>query len=230
MWNLMRIELKKMKLGWYARGAIIANLILLGFLWMVSYVEKIEGEETMQTIDESFLIIGTLVRGVFIIFGAVLIARLVISEFKNKTILVLFTYPVNRKKLLASKLMIAFGLTFITILISNVFVAFAFFFLNSIYHMIPGEVTSDIVSQQAVKMAVFAFGAAGTSLVPIYFGMRKYSVPATIISAVIIVMAMSSTTSEFSLSSIVYIPLSLAAAGLVFAYLAVRKVDKTDVL
>ncbi|MGK9430539.1 ABC transporter permease [Bacillus atrophaeus] len=230
MWNLMRIELKKMKLGWYARGAIIANLILLGFLWMVSYVEKIEGEETMQTIDESFLIIGTLVRGVFIIFGAVLIARLVISEFKNKTILVLFTYPVNRKKLLASKLMIAFGLTFITILISNVFVAFAFFFLNSIYHMIPGEVTSDIVSQQAVKMAVFAFGAAGTSLVPIYFGMRKYSVPATIISSVIIVMAMSSTTSEFSLSSIVYIPLSLAAVGLIFSYLAVRKVDKTDVL
>ncbi|MGE0911804.1 ABC transporter permease [Bacillus atrophaeus] len=230
MWNLMRIELKKMKLGWYARGAIIANLILLGFLWMVSYVEKIEGEETMQTIDESFLIIGTLVRGVFIIFGAVLIARLVISEFKNKTILVLFTYPVNRKKLLASKLMIAFGLTFITILISNVFVAFAFFFLNSIYHMIPGEVTSDIVSQQAVKMAVFAFGAAGTSLVPIYFGMRKYSVPATIISAVIIVMAMSSTTSEFSLSSIVYIPLSLSAVGLVFSYLAVRKIDKTDVL
>ncbi|MCY8859396.1 ABC transporter permease [Bacillus atrophaeus] len=230
MWNLMRIELKKMKLGWYARGAIIANLILLGFLWMVSYVEKIEGEETMQTIDESFLIIGTLVRGVFIIFGSVLIARLVISEFKNKTILVLFTYPVNRKKLLASKLMIAFGLTFITILISNVFVAFAFFFLNSIYHMIPGEVTSDIVSQQAVKMAVFAFGAAGTSLVPIFFGMRKYSVPATIISSVIIVMAMSSTTSEFSLSSIVYIPLSLAAVGLVFSYLAVRKVDKTDVL
>ncbi|MCY8515546.1 ABC transporter permease [Bacillus atrophaeus] len=230
MWNLMRIELKKMKLGWYARGAIIANLILLGFLWMVSYVEKIEGEETMQTIDESFLIIGTLVRGVFIIFGAVLIARLVISEFKNKTILVLFTYPVNRKKLLAAKLMIAFGLTFITILISNAFVAFAFFFLNSIYHVIPGEVTSDMVSQQAVKMAVFAFGAAGTSLVPIFFGMRKYSVPATIISSVIIVMAMSSTTSEFSLSSIVYIPLSLAAAGLVFACLAVRKVDKTDVL
>ncbi|MED1121162.1 ABC transporter permease [Bacillus atrophaeus] len=230
MWNLMRIELKKMKLGWYARGAIIANLILLGFLWMVSYVEKIEGEETMQTIDESFLIIGTLVRGVFIIFGAVLIARLVISEFKNKTILVLFTYPVNRKKLLASKLMIAFGLTFITILISNVFVTFAFFFLNSIYHMIPGEVTSDIISQQAVKMAVFAFGAAGTSLVPIFFGMRKYSVPATIISSVIIVMAISSTTSKFSLSSIVYIPLSLAAVGLVFSYLAVRKVDKTDVL
>lgn len=65
---------------------------------------------------------------------------------------------------------------------------------------------------------------------PIFFGMRKYSVPATIISSVIIVMVMSSTTSEFSLSSIMYIPLSLAAAGFVFAYLAVRKVDKTDVL
>lgn len=124
MLNLMRIEMKKLKLGWYIRGAVFANFIIFGFLWMVTCTE---GKETFQTIDETFLLIGTFVRAVFIVFGAVLISKLVISEFKNKTILVMFTYPINRKKLLVAKLLIAGGLTFVTILISNACVAVGFF-------------------------------------------------------------------------------------------------------
>nr|WP_307894616.1 ABC transporter permease [Bacillus swezeyi] len=224
--NLIRIEMKKQKLGWYVRGAIFANLIILGFLWMVTYTE---GKDTFQTINETFLVIGTFVRAVFIIFGAVLISKLVISEFKNKTILVMFTYPINRKKLLAAKLLIAGGLTFFTILISNACVAAAFFLLNSIYDLIPGELTADMVSQQALKMIVFAFGAAGTSLVPIFFGMRKHSTAATIISSVVISMLISSTSPGYSISSIVYIPLSLAAVGLAFSFMAVRRIEKIDV-
>ncbi|MCI4129210.1 ABC transporter permease [Bacillus haynesii] len=226
MLNLMRIEMKKLKLGWYVRGAVFANFIILGFLWMVTFTE---GKETFQTIDDTFLVIGTFVRAVFIVFGAVLISKLVISEFKNKTILVMFTYPINRKKLLAAKLLIAAGLTFITILISNACVAAGFFLLNAIYGVIPGVLTASIVSQQTLKIIVFAFGAAGTSLVPIFFGMRKYSTAATIISSVVIIMPISSTGPGFSISSIVYIPLSLAAVGLFFSFLAVRRIEKIDV-
>ncbi|AYK68155.1 ABC transporter permease [Bacillus subtilis subsp. subtilis] len=226
--NLIRIELRKMKMGWYIRGALIANVIIMGFMWLISYSEKADGGVSFQSTDEAFLIIGTFVRAVFIVFGAVLIVKLVISEYKNKTILVMFTYPISRKKLLTAKLMIAGGLTFITILLSNILIAVGFFWLNSIYHFIPGELTSEIISQQAVKMAVFAFGAAGTSLVPIFFGMRKHSVPATIISSVVIVMLISSTSPGFSISSVVYIPLSLAAFGLLFSYMAIRNADKQD--
>ncbi len=132
--NLIRIELRKIKIGWYVRGALIANLIIMGFLWLISYSEKADGGVSFQSMEEAFLIIGTFVRSVFIIFGAVLIAKLVISEYKNKTILVMFTYPISRKKLLTAKLMIAAGLTFITILLSNILIAAVFFGLNSIYH------------------------------------------------------------------------------------------------
>ncbi|MFV9833824.1 ABC transporter permease [Bacillus stercoris] len=226
--NLIRIELRKMKMGWYVRGALIANLIIMGFLWLISYSEKAEGGVSFQSMEEAFLIIGTFVRSVFIIFGAVLIAKLVISEYKNKTILVMFTYPISRKKLLTAKLMIAAGLTFITILLSNILIAAVFFGVNSIYRFIPGELTSEIISQQAVKMAVFTFGAAGTSLVPIFFGMRKHSVPATIISSIVIVTLTSQTSPGFSISSVVYIPLFLAALGFIFSCMAIRNVDKQD--
>ena len=90
-------------MGWYIRGALIANVIIMGFMWLISYSEKADGGVSFQSTDEAFLIIGTFDRAVFIVFGAVLIVKLVISEYKNKTILVMFTYPISRKKLLTAK-------------------------------------------------------------------------------------------------------------------------------
>lgn len=40
MLNLMKLELKKMKLGWYYRGAVIANLCVLGFICLIASEEK----------------------------------------------------------------------------------------------------------------------------------------------------------------------------------------------
>lgn len=42
-------------------------------------------------------ILGLFVRSVYIVFAAVLIAKLVIGEYRNKTITVMFTYPISRK-------------------------------------------------------------------------------------------------------------------------------------
>ncbi|KIU11036.1 hypothetical protein SC09_Contig25orf00971 [Bacillus subtilis] len=41
-------------------------------------------------------------------------------------------------------------------------------------------------------------------------------------------MLISSTSPGFSISSVVYIPLSLAAFGLLFSYMAIRNADKQD--
>lgn len=40
--NLIRIELRKMKMGWYVRGVFIVNLIIMGFLWLICYLEKVD--------------------------------------------------------------------------------------------------------------------------------------------------------------------------------------------
>lgn len=98
MLRLMKLELKKFKIGWYVRGAIIANIAILALLIFTSIVSQIEGEPEMRDPQMVLLMASTLVRATFIIFGSVLIARLIISEYKNKTILLMFSYPINRKK------------------------------------------------------------------------------------------------------------------------------------
>ena len=226
----MKMELKKVKLGWYVKGAIVANLLIVSLLFLISYIEKLEGNIAILNYDEAFIIVGALVRATFIIFAAVLIAKLIIEEFRNKTISVLFTYPIGRKKLIGVKLLIVGLLTFNTIIISNVFVLVSFIALNSYFHFIPGTFSTDALVQQFLSIITFAFAATGTSLISLYFGMRNYSVPATIISSIFIVALISSHNPVFSVASIVYIPLFFALIGILIAFWSIRNIEKADII
>jgi ABC-type transport system involved in multi-copper enzyme maturation permease subunit len=102
MFHLMKLELRKFKIQSYVTGAIIASMLILATIILVFIVERETEEEIIfNNYTNSFLIIDTLVRATFIIFGAVLISRLIISEFKERTISILFMYPISRKKLMA---------------------------------------------------------------------------------------------------------------------------------
>ncbi|MBU5267562.1 ABC transporter permease [Virgibacillus proomii] len=230
MFTLMKLEFKKVKMGWYVKGAVIANILILSSLFFIGYIEKLEGNVFFLDYDEVFIIIGAFVRATFIIFAAVLIVKLVIEEFKNKTITVLFTYPIDRKKFIGVKLFIVGSLTFISIIISNLFVLGSFFALNPYFQIIPGTLSLEMVVQQIIPIITFAFAAAGTSLISLYFGMRKLSVPATIISSIVIVFLISSHNPVFSVASIVYIPLLLAVIGILIAFLSIRRIDKIDII
>ncbi|MNP79182.1 hypothetical protein D3C76_1769660 [compost metagenome] len=60
--------------------------------------------------------------------------------------------------------------------------------------------------------------------------MRKYSVPTTIVSSILVAVALNANTgTEFTLSKIVIIPVIIAVLGLLVAYLAIRNVDTKDV-
>ncbi|MBP1082655.1 MULTISPECIES: hypothetical protein [Bacillus] len=104
MFHLIKLELKKNKLGWFIKGAILANIIILGFLCMIPAIEMSEGEQTFKNFTDFFTISGAFVRSVFIVFAAVLISKMIIDEFKNRTMLVMFSYPINRKKNLECKI------------------------------------------------------------------------------------------------------------------------------
>lgn len=56
-----------------------------------------QDQMAMADAGSTLLLLGTFVRSVFIVFAGVLIAKLIIGEYKNRTITVMFTYPVSRK-------------------------------------------------------------------------------------------------------------------------------------
>ncbi|HDR7702465.1 TPA: ABC transporter permease [Bacillus thuringiensis] len=229
MLRLMKLEMKKFKLGWYVRRAIIANIAILALMIFTSIVAQVEGDPEIRDPQMMLLTASTLVRATFIIFGSVLIARLIIGEYKNKTILLMFSYPINRKKMMISKLVITATLTFITVIVSNILVVGVFFGIDSYFSILPNPFTVEQLTQEGIKLVPLAIATAGISLIPIYFGMRKRSVPATIVSSLIVVSIAMNTNPAFSTATFLPLQLALAAIGVVIAYYGIKNIEKEDI-
>ena len=229
MLHLMKLELKKFKLGWYVKRAIIANIVILALMIFTSIVAQVEGDPEIRDPQMMLLTASTLVRATFIIFGSVLIARLIIGEYKNKTILLMFSYPINRKKMMISKLAITATLTFITVILSNILVVGVFFGIDSYFSILPNSFTIDQLKQEGINLVPLAIATAGISLIPLYFGMRKRSVPATIVSSLIVVSIAINNTPMFSTATFLPLQLALAAIGVAIAYYGIKNIEREDV-
>ncbi|MGG2095198.1 ABC transporter permease [Bacillus sp. S13(2024)] len=223
MLNLIRLELVKFKLWPVIKGAFIALLIMLGFVTLI----MLDGE--FKSYDDAFRFIDIFVKATFMIFGASLIAKFIIQEFQEKTMTVMFMYPINRKKMMIAKLFIIMIFAFLSIVICDIVIFSFFYILNIYYSFIAEPLTMTILMQNASKLLMNAIAATGISLIPLYFGMKKYSVRTTIVSGVIIMSLLTSSLSgNSSLYDIVFIPITLACVGLLIAYMTVRKIEKVD--
>ncbi|MGG0649325.1 ABC transporter permease [Bacillus mycoides] len=229
MLRLMKLELKKFKLGWYVKRAVIANIVILALLIFVSIVAQIEGDPKIRDPQIILSMASALVRATFIIFGGVLIAKLIIDEYKSKTILLMFSYPINRKKMMASKLAITATLTFITVILSNILVVGIFFGIDSYFSILPNSFTVDQLIQEGIKLIPLAIATAGISLIPLYFGMRKRSVPATIVSSIIVVLIAINNPSIFPIATFLPLQFTFAAIGVAIAYYGIKNIEKEDI-
>ncbi|MFT9819189.1 ABC transporter permease [Lysinibacillus sp. NPDC056185] len=230
MLQLLKLEMKKYNLGWYVKGAIIANIIITAVVCFVVYIAQREGDIPISTYEDVYVLIGASVRAMFIVFASVLIAKLVIEEYKNRTILIMFTYPVSRKKLIASKLALIAFLTLMTMMLSNIVVAGLFSIINIYFPIVPFTITANQFIGEVINIVPFAIAATGTSLIPLYFGMRNHSVPATIGSSLLVVAIACAYNPEISLVTFIPLQLGLAAIGVIIAYIGIRNIENVDAM
>lgn len=229
MLKLIRLELRKSKFT-FLKGVLIADLAILTIMILLIFTGMDDGE--FDSYGEIFQGVFVFVKATYIIFASVLISKLVIDEYKNNTITVLFTYPVPRKMLMAAKLIIVFLFTFFGILLSDV--AISSLLAGSLYvfpNVIQETLTWELITVHLLSAGTDALYAAGIGLIPLYFGMRRKSVPATIVSAVLIVSLISSGNSfgGFRMGDLFGISITLALAGAAIAYFSIRNIEHQDV-
>ncbi|QQP12762.1 ABC transporter permease [Lysinibacillus agricola] len=229
MLNLMRLEMKKYHIGAYIKRAVFINFVILAIVFMLIFITKIEGDQDLRNYQAVLGLIDSGVRAVFIIFASVLIAKFIIGEFKYKTITVAFMYPINRKKLIASKLAIVVLFTFSAIILSTIFVTAIFCAVSESFQLLPDALSLSLIIQRIPVVIMNAVSASCIALIPLYFGMRKYSIPATIISSILIVSVVSSNSGNFTLYDIILIPITLAIIGIGVAYSSFRNIEKIDI-
>ena len=230
MLKLIQLEIKKFKMKGSLKGAIIANLSILAFLLLSIFGTKANNEMIFNSWNDTFLFIGIFVRITFTIFAAVLISKLVIGEYKNKTINVLFTYPVSRKKIMLAKLVLILIFAFTSMITSNIFLGFSLFILNTFMNFIQEPLNMNILLPNLINSAVYSLIFAFISLIPVYVGIIRKSVASTIVTEIIIVSLLNNGNEGHTLSNIIIIPIIFAIIGVVSSYLSIKDVEKVDVI
>ncbi|WP_058309000.1 ABC transporter permease [Gracilibacillus massiliensis] len=228
MLNLIKLEIKKMKVGSVLLSFIGINLGIISLLLLLG-IDPEAASEFLTSYESVFMLIEMFVVAASVIYASVLLSSMIIEEFKDKTITVLFMYPVNRKKILLSKLTIISFITFFFVSMSNIIVFLSFYYLNTNLHYISAPLTQDLLMEKAIHIFVISIACAGMSLIPLLFGMIKHSVSATVISSILIVAILSSSTDNgTNLFSFVFVPIILGVSGFVIAYAVINKAVKAD--
>lgn len=228
MIKLINLEIKKFKLMRYWKGVVGANLGFVIFIGMVYFLNKVEEEIPFDNFEMASTIISAVVSATFIIFASVILAKLVIDEYKNKSIDLMFTYPISRKKIMTAKLIIVMVFTFMTVLFSTLFLQGLVYIMDVTFDILPGDISIQEFINSMWKSFFIAFAAAGLSLIPLLIGMLRKSSSAIIVSSIFLVTLTSSVSNNFTFSSVMTVSISLALLGIVIGWLSIRNVEKTD--
>ncbi len=70
--------------------------------------------------------------------------------------------------------------------------------IDSYFSILPHSFTVASIDARRINLVPLAVATAGISLIPLYFGMRKRSVPTTIVSSIIVVSIAINNTPMFS--------------------------------
>ncbi|MBU5314373.1 ABC transporter permease [Tissierella carlieri] len=187
MMQLMRLELKKYKLQYHIIGVIIAILLIMAFITISLVDSMTDPTQTKDTYESTFMAINLLITVIFLVYSSVLISKIVISEYNNKTIMILFCYPVSRKKLMITKLLMVSIFTIIAMTISYLCCTLYLIVMDYYFDMVQGTFNRSYLNPYILEAVTSIVMSGVLSLIPFIIGMQKKSVPITIVSSLLVI-------------------------------------------
>ncbi|HCL4437986.1 bacitracin transport permease BCRB [Clostridium botulinum] len=228
MKHLIKLELERFPLKPHLLGVILANIIILALSVSVS---STFATTSMQSIPSGLpplqlstvAIAKLLIKTTLIVWQSVLIATIIVEEYESKTIMLLYTYPINRKKMIAAKITLVCGIMLIFYLSSEVFQHIAIYIFSRYISFITYQL-DNILIQLVIIISAILLG-----LVPLYIGMIRKSTIVTIVSSLIIVCITSNSQgSTAGLISVPAVAITFGVIGLIFTVLAIKKITTSD--
>lgn len=116
MLKLIRLEWKKNNIKKYIWKAAVITVILLFFIILMA--RELESENPIQLHGKSMLAhsIDLFTHLIFIIFTGIMISAFIIDAYKKRTMDLMFSYPISRRKILLSQIAAVWIFSFASLL------------------------------------------------------------------------------------------------------------------
>ena len=142
----------------------------------------------------------------------------------------MFSYPIKRGKILASKIIAVLAFNFISIIVAQVII-YGSIYIASRYLQPSIKIDFDILNITFyVSVVLKSVMTICISLIALFIGMISKSPVATIVASFFLAVLLKGNIGGFSLAGSVVFPIVLTFISIVFAYLTIRDVEKKDVV
>lgn len=234
MLKLIRLEWKKNHIGVYICNACILAALLGLFIYALAFwgiandpdgtLDAAEGMETISSPVELFTSMS------FLVFTCVMLASFIVSAYKNKTMQLMFSYPVKRQKILASQMLAVWMFNFAALVLTKLFI-YGVIAIGGTRMTSSFAIDFDMGSlgfyiQLFSKSAVIV----SMSFVALFVGLTMKSPVATVVSSFLLILLTQANIGDYSLSGSAAVPVVLVVLSLVFAGLSVWKVETKDLM
>lgn len=185
MFQLMKCEIEKIKIKNYILSGLITVLMLCFFMFVAMDSAK-QGMETPTMTYESIIkAITTFATDAFVIYGAVLVAKLIVEEYTNKTVLIIFSYPIKREALIRAKLL--FINIFVTLgaFIGNIICISVVTIMDKKFDLLAGSFTGNDLLNSVLYTVISLVMTNIFIFLPYAIGIWKRSITMTILSAIL---------------------------------------------
>lgn len=225
--KLIMLEWKKNNIKKYMLITVVITIILQ--IFMIAMARELEITEPAQLGGKSMIrtSIDLFTHLIFIIFTGVMISAFTIDSYKKKTMDLMFSYPINRRKILFSQIAAVWIFGFASLLFCKLWLCV---FL-SLTRPITGIVTTDILSGALpywLDMIVSSAAMVSISYISLLTGMLKKSSKTAIVTSVIIACFTQGNIGEATLSGSVPFYALLMAFALLSVYFSVYHAETKD--
>lgn len=235
MLKLIKLEWKKNRIGRHVRNVLILTACLGLFVFAMAYLgiandpetgvpDMAPGMEGISTTIELFTSIS------FLIYNCVMLASFIISAYKNKTMSLMFSYPVKRQKILISQMLAVWIFNFAALICAKLFiygcVLIGGSFRTSAFALDFDMTAVSFYVQILLKSAV----TVSMGFIALFIGQALKSTTAVLITAFLLIFLTQANIGDFTLAHNRVFPIILTLVSLLFAVLSVRHVEERDLM
>lgn len=235
MIKLIKLEWKKNNIGKYIRNAVILAAVLCLFIVSLSYLgiandpetgipDAAKGYDTISSPIELFTSMS------FLVFTSVMLASFIVSAYKNKTMNLMFSYPIKRQKILVSQMLAVWIFNFTALVLTKLLIYGSVLlgsqFLTPAfaidYHMAGAGFYIQLIAKSVVTVTM--------SFITLFIGLAVKSSKAAVISSFVLILLTQANIGDWTLSGNAVLPILLVIISLVFAFLSVYQAETKDLV
>lgn len=229
MIKLIKLEWKKNNIGKSIRIALIMTAVLA--LFIVGSAGELRSEETIEIYGKSMIdaTVDIFTHISYIIFTGVMLAVFLVGAYEKRTINLMFSYPIRRKKIMLSKMLSVWIFDYIALVISKLLIYAVLLATKSFTHL---SVVDIPMGSLDFWLNFFLSSAAMVSIafIALPIGLKFRSSKAAIVAAVVIACLTQGNIGSFTLADSVPFYGFLFALAAVSVVLTVYDVETRDVM